>query len=250
MSDPRYRCSFETVAEQYERARPLYADAAVEWIGERLGLAAGSRVLDLAAGTGKLTRQLVARGLAVVAVEPGDEMRGVLERVVPEVEALFGTAEAIPLPDGAVDAVTVGQAFHWFEPEQAFSELRRVLRPGGGFALLWNEWDEDDPLLGPVDRLLAEIRPHAAQGEGWRDACPVPLEERRFRQRRPMNVDAIVEWAGSTSGFVNAARAARERIEAEIRRLAAGHDGEVSVATEVFVGQFSDGSSGMRATSS
>ncbi|HET7568905.1 MAG TPA: class I SAM-dependent methyltransferase [Gaiellaceae bacterium] len=250
MSDPRYRCSFETVAEQYERARPLYADAAVDWIAERLGLGARARVLDLAAGTGKLTRQLVARGFDVVAVEPGDEMRGVLERVVPGVEARFGTAEEIPLPDGSVDAVTVGQAFHWFEPERAFAELRRVLRPGGGFALLWNQWDDDDPLLGPVDRLLAAIRPEAVAGATWREACPVPLEERRFRQRRPLGVEAIVEWAGSTSGFVNASPADRERIAAEIRRLGAGHDGLVSVATEVFVGQFSDGSSGIRATSS
>jgi SAM-dependent methyltransferase len=250
VSDDRYRYSFETVAEQYERARPLYADAAVDWILERLGLGAGSRVLDLAAGTGKLTRQLVARRLDVVSVEPGDEMRGVLARVVPEAESLAGVAEEIPLPDGSVEAVTAGQAFHWFDPEPAYDEIRRVLRPGGGFALLWNEWDEDDPLLGPVDRLLHDVRPESAKGASWREACPVPLEQRRFAQRRPMRVDAIVEWAGSTSGFVNAPREEQERIVREIRRLGEGHDGEVSVATEVFVGQFSDGSSGMRATSS
>lgn len=250
MSDPRYRCSFETVAEQYERARPLYADAALDWIAERLGLAAGSRVLDLAAGTGKLTRQLVARGFDVVAVEPGDEMRGVLERVVPEAEALSGTAEEIPLPDVSVDAVTVGQAFHWFEPGPAFAEIRRVLRPGGGFAFLWNRWDDADPLLGPADRLLAAIRPASVDGATWHDVCPVPVEQRRFSQSRSMSVDTIVEWAGSTSGFVNASRDDRRRIEAEIRRLGADHDGRVSIATLVFVGQFSDGSSGMRATSS
>ena len=250
MSDDRYRYSFETVAAQYERARPPYADAAVDWILERLGLGRGARVLDLASGTGKLTRQLVARGLDVVAVEPGDEMRGVLERVVPGAEAVAGVAEEIPLPDASVDAVTVGQAFHWFDARAAFAEMRRVVRPGGGFALLWNRWDEEDPLLGAVEVLLGRIRPELAANRSWREACGVPLEERRFRQRRPMTVDAIIEWAGSTSGFVNAARAEQERIAAEIRRLGEGHGGEASIATEVVVGQFSDGSSGIRATSS
>jgi ubiquinone/menaquinone biosynthesis C-methylase UbiE len=250
VSDDRYRYSFETVAEQYERARPLYADAAVDWLAERLGLGPGSRVLDLAAGTGKLTRQLLERGFDVVAVEPGDEMRGVLERVVPGVEALRGVAEAIPLRDASVDAVTVGQAFHWFDAPAALAEIRRVLRPGGGFALLWNRWDEDDPLLGTVDELLARVRPQAAQEASWREACGVPLEERTFRQRRPLTADALVEWAGSTSGFVNAPRTEQERIAGEIRRLAAAHEGEVVIATELSVGQLSDGSSGIRATSS
>lgn len=250
MSDDRYRCSFESVAEQYERARPLYADAAVAWAAELLGIGPGVTVLDLAAGTGKLTRQLLELGAEVVAVEPGDEMRRVLERDVPHVRVLSGVAEEIPLADGSVHAVTVGQAFHWFDPEQAFAEIRRVVRPNGGFALFWNVWEEDDPLLGPVDRLLDEVRPASVQGASWQAASPIPLERRRFTQRRPMTVEAVAEWAGSTSGFVNAPRAEQERIVREIRRLADGYGGEASIATEVFVGQFTRGSSGMRATSS
>jgi ubiquinone/menaquinone biosynthesis C-methylase UbiE len=250
VSDDRYRFSFETVAEQYERARPLYADEAVARVAGLLGIGPGVPVLDLAAGTGKLTRQLVALGADVVAVEPGDEMRGVLERVVPQARALAGTAEAIPLADDSVHAVTAGQAFHWFDPEPAFAEIRRVVRPGGGFALLWNSWNENDPLLGPIDRLLAEMRPESVHGASWRDASPVPLEHRWFSQRRPMTVEAIVEWAGSTSGFVNAPRGEQERIVREIHRLAKGYGGEVSIATEVFVGQLTRGSSGMRETSS
>lgn len=250
MPDDRYRFSFETVAEQYERARPFYADEAVAWAAELLGIGPGVPVLDLAAGTGKLTRQLVALGASVVAVEPGDEMRGVLERVVPQARALAGVAEEIPLDDGSVHAVTVGQAFHWFDPERAFAEIRRVVRPGGGFAFLWNTWDEDDPLLGPVDRLLDGVRPEPAREASWHDAVPVQLEQRRFAQRRPMTVEAIVEWAGSTSGFVNAPRAEQERIVREIHRLGDGYGGEVSIATEVFVGQLTRGSSGMRETSS
>jgi SAM-dependent methyltransferase len=239
VSDDRYRYSFDTVAEQYERARPLYATAAVEWVAERLGIGPGTRVLDLAAGTGKLTRQLVALGAEVVALEPGDEMRGVLERAVPGARALAGIAEEIPLPDGSVDAITVGQAFHWFAARPALAEMRRVLRRGGGFALLWNQWDDRDPLLSAVDALLRELRPAAARDHGWRadyDASLLgPLEERSFRQRRPMSVDAIVEWAGSTSAVVTAARADQARIEAEIRTLGRGHDGVVSIRTDVVV---------------
>jgi ubiquinone/menaquinone biosynthesis C-methylase UbiE len=226
VSDDRYRYSFDGVAEQYERARPLYADGAVAWIAERLAIRAGSRVLDLAAGTGKLTRQLVALGADVVAVEPGDEMRRVLERVVPEAEVLAGTAEEIPLPDASVDAVTVGQAFHWFDAERALAEIRRVLRTGGGAALLWNYWDKEDELLGAVDRLLQEVRPTV-------DGRPDLGEVRSFLQRRPMTVDAIVEWAGSTSGFINAPPETQRRIVREIRRLAADYEGEVSIRTNV-----------------
>src|SRR5579875_2800020 len=117
MADDRYRLSFERVASDYERARPAYVEEAVDWALERLGARSGTRVLDLGAGTGKLARQLVSRGLDVVAVEPGDEMRAVLAAELPWVEALAGSAEAIPLEDGSVDAVLVGQAFHWFETE-------------------------------------------------------------------------------------------------------------------------------------
>ena len=154
MSEDVYRLSFGAVAEQYERARPTYADDALRWLAGRIGIGPGRRVLDLAAGTGKLTRQLVALGASVVAVEPGDAMRSLLERVVPEAESFAGSAEAIPLAGASVDAVTVGQAYHWFRAEEALAEMHRVLRPGGAVALLWNQWDEDDPLQRQIDALL------------------------------------------------------------------------------------------------
>jgi len=129
-----------TEAERYERGRPDYPQAAVDAIVSEFGLRAGRTVLDLAAGTGKLTRLLVSSGANVIAVEPIREMREQLHGVV----ALAGTAERIPLTDSYVDAVTVAQAFHWFDADLALREIHRVLRPGGGLALIWNARDERD----------------------------------------------------------------------------------------------------------
>lgn len=142
--DPAAR-AFGSAAADYERARPGYPPDAVEALRRHLGVGPGRRVLDLAAGTGKLTRLLVGTGADVVAVEPVEGMREELARAVPDVEVLDGTAEAIPLPAGSVDAVTVGQAFHWFRADEALAEIRRVLRPGGGVAILFNRRDERVP---------------------------------------------------------------------------------------------------------
>jgi len=239
-----YRLSFEAVAEQYERARPTYADDALRWLAERIGIAPGRRVLDLAAGTGKLTRQLVALGASVVAVEPGDAMRALLERVVPEAEPLVGSAEAIPLADASVDAITVGQAYHWFRPEEALAEMHRVLRPGGAVALLWNQWDEEDPLQREIDELLEPLRPPAASheeedrpGEKALEATPLfgPIEERLFRHTRTLDADRLVEWVSSTSAVVTAQPAEQTRIEARVRSLAGEGTVELSLKTLVLV---------------
>jgi SAM-dependent methyltransferase len=131
--------SFGRAAEAYERGRPGYAEAAIDAIG----LPRDAVVLDLAAGTGKLTRQLVPRFARVIAVEPLEGMRAVLERVVPDVDVHAATADAIPLPDGAVDAVFVGEAFHWFATDAVLREIARVLRPRGTLAILFNQADGD-----------------------------------------------------------------------------------------------------------
>jgi SAM-dependent methyltransferase len=130
--------SFGAVADAYERARPGYPDDAVRWL-------AGDEprdVVDLGAGTGKLTRSLVALGHRVTAVEPLEEMLAELRRAVPRATAVQGSAEAIPLPDGTADVVTCAQAFHWFDHPVALSEMARVLRPGGRIALVWNTRDD------------------------------------------------------------------------------------------------------------
>src|SRR5437016_4501937 len=144
--------SFGSAAGAYERGRPPYPPEAIDWL-----LPAGAaRVLDLGAGTGKLTRQLTGRGLDLTAVEPSEGMREQLRRAVPGVRALAGTAEQIPLPDLSVDAVLVAQAWHWMDPAVAVPEVARVLRPGGQLGLLWNIRDERADWVAGLGAILRQ----------------------------------------------------------------------------------------------
>jgi SAM-dependent methyltransferase len=220
-----YARSFGSVAELYEASRPGYADGAVDWLAERLPL---RDVLDLAAGTGKLTRQLLARGANVVAVEPDPEMRAVFARVLPDVPIRDGRGEAIPLADASVDVVAVGQAFHWFEADAALAEMRRVTRPGGGFALLWNRWSRSDRILSRFDALLA---PHRPPGTGGR----IEAERQTFEQRRRMTRAQLLGWAESTSGFVVAPPDVQERLRAELGEIVGADAVDVSITTDVVV---------------
>jgi SAM-dependent methyltransferase len=127
---------FSSVADAYERGRPDYAPAVVGALAAELGLLSGAPILDLAAGTGKLTRALLAAGLEVVAVEPQASMRERLAAVAGSERVREGFAEDIPLADASVDAVTVANGFHWFDQPRALVEIRRVLRSGGGLAVL------------------------------------------------------------------------------------------------------------------
>jgi ubiquinone/menaquinone biosynthesis C-methylase UbiE len=159
--------SFGRIASDYDAVRPEYAGEALARAEAVLGLDSESRVVDLAAGSGTLTRALAKRFGDVVAVEPDDALRAVLLRRSPQVEVLAGTAERIPLPDADADAVFVGDAFHWFDERAAVGEIARVLRPRGGVALLWNNWwrDEadgttdslDPPLPAAARALLDEV---------------------------------------------------------------------------------------------
>ena len=151
--DPRARgpyTAFAEVADAYERARPGYPDDAVRWLvgDEPLD------VIDLGAGTGKLTRSLVALGHRVTAVEPLPEMRAQLEAAVPVTPALAGAAESLPLPDASADVVTSAQAFHWFDHARALPEITRVLRPSGRLALVWNSRDDRDPWMARLSGII------------------------------------------------------------------------------------------------
>src|SRR6201994_3924951 len=145
--------SFGGAAATYERGRPPYPPEALDWL-----LPPGARrVLDLGAGTGKLTRELAGRGLDVVAVEPLAGMRDELSRVLPGTPVLDGSAEHIPLPDGSVDAVLAAQAWHWVTPERAAPEVARVLVPGGTLGLVWNERDDAEPWVTELNRIVDEL---------------------------------------------------------------------------------------------
>jgi ubiquinone/menaquinone biosynthesis C-methylase UbiE len=174
--------AFGTQAENYERARPGWPAEAVAALIERFD---AHTVLDLAAGTGKLTRLLVDHAGEVIAVEPVDGMRAVLEQQVPGARILKGTAEAIPLGDESVDAVFVAEAFHWFDLARAPGEIARVLRPGGGLAVLWNrpgatvEWVDEVYETLKAHRRGHNQMPHQVPWQESLEAMfgPLALEE-------------------------------------------------------------------------
>jgi SAM-dependent methyltransferase len=231
---------FARSAGAYERARPEYPPEAVAWLAERMGLRPGRTVVDLAAGTGKLTRPLAGTGAAVIAVEPVAEMRGLIGDDVARV--LDGIAEAIPLADASADALTVGQAFHWFDGAAALAEIHRVLRPGGALALVWNR----RPLEHPVHAAIqAIIEPHhhdvpAHRSGAWRAAFETttafgPLEERTFDHAQDMDADALADRVGSTSYIAALDDGAREAVRREVRALAGGGTVRVPYVCEVFL---------------
>lgn len=164
---------FASVADQYEHGRPEYAPAVVGAMMAELCLQPGGAVLDLAAGTGKLARALLAAGLDVVAVEPQGALRDVLAANIGSERVREGLAEAIPLKDASVDAVAIADAFHWFDQRAALEEIRRVLRPGGGLAVLstipdWRgaTWADE------LGSLVAGLRPEHPYFDGppWQDS--------------------------------------------------------------------------------
>jgi SAM-dependent methyltransferase len=234
--------SFENVAEIYERSRPGYPREALEWLAEVLDLREGRTVLDLGAGTGKLTRQLRETGVKVIAVEPGDAMRAQLEQAVPEVEALRGSAEEIPLDDGSVDAIAVGQAFHWFRHDEALPEMHRVLKRGGGVALLWNARDADEPVQREVNDILEDV---------LKDRPPTPdsslalvrsrlfgrVEERLFRFKQELDADGLAERVGSISFVAAMPLKRRKEIERQLHAVveAAGGRVDFPYVTNVYV---------------
>ena len=217
--------------DDYERGRPSYPAAAIDCLAEQLGIRPGARVLDLAAGTGKLTRALVPTGAQVVAVEPVDSMRAKIVQSLPTVEVLSGTAEAIPLADGSVDAVAVGQAFHWFRGDRALAEIRRVLRPGGRLGLIWNARDEREPVARELTEVLEPYRADAPayRSGAWRAAFErttlfTPLEHAEFRLDHELDVEGLVARATSVSFIAALPADERAKVAERVRALVPGRD--------------------------
>jgi MOSC domain-containing protein YiiM/ubiquinone/menaquinone biosynthesis C-methylase UbiE len=217
---------FAAGADAYERGRPEYSLEAIERLVAELAIGPRSRVLDLAAGTGKLTRQLVATGAELVAVEPVAEMRAKLEAVVPGAEALEGTAEAIPLPNHSVDAIVVGQAFHWFDGIRAVSEIRRVLKPEGVLGLIWQARELSRPWIERLDSIIDRVDDGHPRFRtmAWREvfdrtALMEPLQTATFRIVQRGTPETIVDRVASISYIAAMSESRRTAVLGEVREL-------------------------------
>ncbi len=210
--------SFARVADAYDRGRPGYPREAIEWLLGTQPL----EVLDLGAGTGKLTGALLSAGHRVLAVEPLAEMRAILAATLPDAEALAGTAEALPLADASVDAVTAGSAFHWFDERLARAEIARVLRPPSVLGLLGNAFDTSTPWVARVRELLG---PPAIQRPGHWPAVEdlredyAEVEDREFPHEQLIDVASLRDLASSRSSLALMASAQREQVLASLDRL-------------------------------
>jgi len=221
---------FETGATAYERGRPDYPAEVAGWLTGSLGLGPGKTVLDLGAGTGKFTRNLVATGAMVIAVEPVDGMRAKLVASLPQVRAVAGTAEAIPLPDASVDALVCAQAFHWFATRSALAEMSRVLKPGDRLGLIWNMRDESTAWVAAISDIIRPYEgdaPRAYKGT-WKAAFPVPTLSPLEAQHFPYGhtgapEDVIVNRTLSTSFIARLPDAEREAVAGRLRELIANH---------------------------
>jgi SAM-dependent methyltransferase len=238
--DPAASTGFARSAAAYERGRPGYPPAAVDFLAARLRLGPGRTVVDLAAGTGKLTRPLLATGAEVIAVEPVAEMRAALPAGA---YAVDGTAEAMPLTTASADAVVVAQAFHWFDGDAALAEIHRVLRPGGALALVWNRRRMEEPLNQAIEELIAphRDRPSAFHSGAWRAAFERtklfgPLEERAFANEQSLDADGLADRIASISFIAALDEKERTKVLRAVRalpgasRVTIHHDTEVQVA--------------------
>ncbi|MFJ5924375.1 class I SAM-dependent methyltransferase [Kitasatospora sp. NPDC092948] len=211
--------SFGSAARLYDAVRPTYPARAVAW-----AVGAGPvRVLDLGAGTGLLAGALHAAGHEVIAVEPDERMRAVAAERYSGVQVLAGSAEDIPLPDGSVDAVVVGQAYHWFTPQDALPQIHRVLRRDGVFAALWNIRDDRTPWVSALSAVVG----HEGYGleSAWQYGPVTPwfTEPERGLTEHTVTVptDRLIDLVRSRSSYLTADAAEQARLDREIGELAA-----------------------------
>ena len=223
--------SFGAAASVYHQSRPGYPVDAVAWlVGDAV------RVLDLGAGTGKLTEALVALDREVIAVDPVEEMLEELEVAVPGVPRILGTAEDIPIEDDAVDAVVAGQAWHWFQPERAVPEIARVLKPGGVLGLVWNSRDTSVDWLRQAGEIMHERHDASATFESYVQIGPPfgEIEEHTVEWSERMSRTRFLDLVRSRSTFITAGEAEQAATIAALETLLATHP-DVAGADELAV---------------
>jgi len=234
--------SFASVADAYERARPSYPDDAVRWL-------AGSEpaeIVDLGAGTGKLTRSLVGLGHRVTAIEPLAEMRAHIEKTAPAACVLEGSAESIPLPDASADLVISAQAFHWFDHARALPEIARVLRPGGWIALVWNVRDDRVPWVASLSEAIGSETVDSDDTEEPIVASGLfgPFEEAVFGFAQRLDRETLLDLVLSRSYCATKPAVEREPVFAAVSEIFDQHaaDGmiELHYVTECFRAQRRD----------
>lgn len=211
---------FGEAAQAYSEGRPSYPAAAVNWMLGDVPLT----VLDLGAGTGKLTVPVVAQGHQVVAVDPDASMLASLNERLPDIDARVGTAEQIPLPDAGVDAVVLGQAWHWVDVPAASREVARVMRPGGVLGLVWNIRDESVPWVAALTRAMhpSVAEQFIAAGDPTVDPPFTTLESRQFAWTAPRSREALVAMVHSRSYYIVADADGRAAIDDRVQAVLSG----------------------------
>jgi len=222
MSASEFAKVFGSEADRYQRMRPSYPPAAVDFV---LAGRPPGRLLDVGAGTGKLTRLLLDRAEQLVAVEPDPQMRAVLAAELPTAEVLDGTAERLPLPDASVDAIFAGQAFHWFARPATDRELARVLRPGGVVGLIWNMPDRSVPWLPELAQAVRQ--PEATESDDYQDldtALFTPAEQDWTSWTYPLpGLAGLRELVHTWSWVITRPAAEQQAIDERLRILATRH---------------------------
>ena len=222
---------FGRAAETYERVRPSYPTDAVAWLARNLRIGPGRTVLDLAAGTGKFTRLLVPFRAKLLAAEPVDGMRRAFVAAVPGVAMVAAVAEELPVASGSLDAVTVAQAFHWFDADRAFDEFGRALRPRGRVGLIWNARDRSSDWVNAVWSIMDRVEKRAPwrDREQWRDSTLGaragfgPLQTEAFRHEQPITPTGVIERVASVSHVAVLPPAERKAVLDEVRHVLATH---------------------------
>jgi SAM-dependent methyltransferase len=222
---------FDQGAAVYEQARPSYPPDAVAWLVEHLHIGEGTRVADVAAGTGKLTRLLTSTGARIVGVEPVPGMRAGFAAACPGVPMVASTAEQLPFAPGALGAITVAQAFHWFDAPVALDEFARVLRPGGRLGLVWNARDRSNDLVDRLWSIMDRIEKRAPwrQHEEWSQSAFVEhtafgvLTEGTFHHEQLLTRDQVVARFRSVSHIAVMPPDEQERALDEIRAVLDTH---------------------------